>query len=104
MKWLTRRWHGWEGEPLTSEEEAVLETAYLAHVVAVLPRLPEPLKLFAGQPDERGHVSLHDGCVECWSLDGLRTLTLQVTAAMTGSATGGSSSSTGAKCSWSART
>ena len=34
--------------------------------------------MFAGQPDEAGYVSLHDGRVEWWALDGATSSTLQV--------------------------
>jgi hypothetical protein len=75
MKWLTRRWT--QGE-LSEDEEAAVDAGYLSHVQAVRSRLPEALWLFAGQPDEMGYVSLHDGRVEWWVLDGARSLTLQV--------------------------
>jgi hypothetical protein len=45
---------------------------------SVLPRLPETLRVFAGQPDAMGHVSLHDGRVEWWACDDDRSFTLQL--------------------------
>ena len=75
MKWMTRCWHGGE---LSEDEEAALDAGYRAHVQAVLAHLPGPLRVFAGEPDEWGHVSLHDGRVEWCAFDAARSFTLQV--------------------------
>jgi hypothetical protein len=77
MKWHTRQWHGTEGG-LTEAEWEALDAGYTAHTEAVLPHLPEALRLLSGQPDELGYVSLRDGVVEWWVLDRPRSLTLQL--------------------------
>jgi hypothetical protein len=77
MKWLTRDWQGF-GRELTEAEVEALEAGYRAHIEAVRPRLPAALRLFAGEQDDLGWVSLHDGVVEWWVLDRPRSLTLQL--------------------------
>ena len=75
MKWMTRAWHNGE---LSWDEEEALDAGYRSHLEAVLPRLPASVRVFAGEPDEAGYVSLHDGVVEWWARDGAKTLTLQI--------------------------
>jgi hypothetical protein len=83
MKWRTRQWHGQGPDAehlaeLTDAECEAAEEAYQRHREAVLPRLPDGLRLLAGEPDDLGYVSLHDGEVDWWVLDGSRSLTLEV--------------------------
>ncbi len=75
MKWFTTEWAGGE---LSEDEDEARRTDYLSHVQAMLPRLPEALRPFTGEPDEMGHVTLHDGRVEWWPLDEARSFTVQV--------------------------
>jgi hypothetical protein len=75
MKWMTRQRYGGE---LSEDEEAAVLAGYRAHMTSVLPRLPETLHIFAGQPDAMGYVSLHDGRIEWWAFDDDRSFTLQV--------------------------
>jgi hypothetical protein len=75
MKWFTRQWHS---GGLSDDEVQARRAGYWSHVDVVRSRLPDALQLFAGQPDEIGRASLHDGRVEWWALDGARSFTLQV--------------------------
>ncbi|MEJ7893824.1 MAG: hypothetical protein WKF94_14415 [Solirubrobacteraceae bacterium] len=75
MKWMTR---GWQCGDVSDAEGAALEAEYQSHVERLLPRLPDALRVFVGQPDESGYVSLHDGRLEWWASDAPRSFTLQV--------------------------
>lgn len=75
MKWYTRAWVNSE---LDDEADGRLQAEYLTHIRALMPRLPDALKIFAGEPDQLGYLSLHDGVVEWWTLDGDRSFTVQI--------------------------
>jgi len=78
MRWLTRDWHG-SGERDTSDAAYKAATvAYLEHNKAILPSLPEQLRVFAGEPGPDGYLSLHDGRAEWWAYLPGQSLTLQI--------------------------
>lgn len=52
--------------------------AYVEHNDAILPSLPEQLRVFAGEPGPDGYVSLHDGRAEWWAYVPGQSLTLQI--------------------------
>jgi len=62
MRWLTRSTDD-------DAEMASREAAYRAHLQSLLPRLPEPLRGFAGEPVGGRLRSVHDGRVESWHAD-----------------------------------
>jgi hypothetical protein len=75
MRWLSRDWL--TGQLDDAEYEAADE-ACRAHNAAIRPLLPEHLRVFAGERDADGYLSLHDCLVEWWTYVPERSLTLQL--------------------------
>lgn len=64
MKWFTRDWI--RGDPSAGVDTDVI-AAYQAHLLSIWPQLPPGIRAFAKPSD--GRMSVHDACVEYFTLD-----------------------------------